>query len=201
MGKVKGNIRPVKIIQVTAGPNNTSMVKGDRYPYEKWRFENETLKDSAGTEFEILSNTNIYVTVKNKENVTPKLGSATLRDDDHLQNGEEMPMPDTSRLDEALAKAYVVPVYDVPGSDDNVPFVLNNQAGQENSVKRRDSKAMNRPSFWVVYLLGAFQGSVAQDNDPSPNSDNQELGPVLGVANKTYGGALIYMETIVDVSR
>jgi len=117
-----------------------------------------------------------------------------LQDDDYLKDGWDVPMPDTSDLDEALAKAFVSVAFDVGDNNDNVPFALNQTRPELVNSFDWDSKCENSTAYWVAYVLGAFQGDVGKDNDPLTENE------VLGRTSTGYGGSAIYLETIRDSS-
>jgi predicted Zn-dependent protease with MMP-like domain len=93
--------------------------------------------------------------------------------------------------------AFVSVAFDVGDNNDEVPFILN--VGSSNAAvvaaQDWDSKNDNSESFWVAYLLGAFQGPEDRDNDPSAESGTMGATP-----SDDTGGSLIYLETILDVS-
>lgn len=103
-----------------------------------------------------------------------------LVDDD----SQTMPsLPDTTYLATAFAPAYVHALADPPdgggnpnNNEDTVPFRRNSyDSGLPGAAQ---SDANRRDSFWVAYILGAFQPSLLSnrgDNDP-----NSEMG--LGAA-------------------
>jgi len=102
----------------------------------------------------------------------------------------DVPMPDTSDLERVFNPAYVLPVFDVGDSNDNVEFKLNLQTAQE----RQDafdwnSKGYNTNNFWVGYILGSYQHATTEDRDP-----NNE-GGVYGSTFSTEGGCHIYIES------
>jgi hypothetical protein len=89
--------------------------------------------------------------------------------DDFLDNGEEVPAPDTSTLDSAMNEAYVKVLTDLPG-DDSVDFRLNVEFYMQPpnplppddffNITRRfwNSRRLNANNFWVAYVLGPSKG-------------------------------------------
>jgi hypothetical protein len=57
-----------------------------------------------------------------------------------------------------------------------------------------DSAPDNSQAWWVAYILGAFQWTTAEDNDPI----GQDEG--LGKTAPGDGGCIILLETIIDSS-
>ncbi len=206
MGAVRGNTVIGHITAVAAGPiEGTSTVTSDQFLDDSPdRFEDGTLTDSAGRDFPVRSSStgaNFVFDVYNQADGTrPALGDFGLVDDDLLRDGQDVPMPDTSTLERAMAEAYVKVEFDI-NSDDDVPFVGNVEQGQVTSIVAGswNSRQYNSNRFWVAYVLGAFQGWKARDMDP-----NSEIygtpGPQAGVTDGGAGGSLIYLETIRDGS-
>lgn len=123
------------------------------------------------------------------------LGAFSLVDDDKLKDGEDVPMPNTNTLGAAMTQAYVSVGFDTEDSDDNVPFVLNltrwgfSKVAAANWQSRKDNSA----SYWVAYVLGAFQGPVDEDTDPDSES-------VLEGHTRPYGGSVVFIESNRDVA-
>ncbi len=100
-----------------------------------------------------------------------------------------------------FAQLYIRPRYDGGGSLDNnssnVPFVRNTESSNTYDWNSRNN---NSRSFWVVYLLAAFQDSfnnLTADSD----SDYESITSItLASANNQpmESGVLIYLETIRD---
>lgn len=172
---------------------------------EKNRFENgRILIDGVGA-FSVISNTsggNPKVTVEGIVQDTAAAGKTfVLVDDDDFNNddgapnldgdaNEDVTAPDTSLIQESdnptqnvFAPAYVKPFY-IGGNDDFVGFILNTPApGMSNELRGTyDFNAQGTeadPDLWTVYLLGAYQYLLSDDNDPSRE------GGILGVADTT----------------
>jgi hypothetical protein len=164
------------------------------------RFEGGTLYDIVGNSFTIVSNTQNTVLVNNLPGGTiPAQGDAALRDDDSLQDTNDVPMPDTSELDAAMNQAYVTVLFDVGDDNSHVPFVLNSSSNANdpeffvNSFDW-DSKNANAIPYWVTYILGGFQEAAGDDNDPVTE------GWVMGRTSLPQGGSISYLEVIRDVS-
>ncbi len=194
MGNVTGNTLNTAVVQRRDNEDGTSKV--ELTTTVPTQFVSGTLTDSVGNAFEILAVLgNFLIQTKNLSgNTIPFFGAASIRDDDHLLDGQDVPMPDTSQLGNAMAEAFVEVLYDVGDSNDNVPFVLN--VTDPVSAMDWDSKSDNSVGYWVAYVLGAFQGPAGVDNDP-------DTEPVVGVGATPvdYGGSLIYIEAIVDIAR
>lgn len=103
-------------------------------------------------------------------------------------------MPDTSELPSALAEAYVSVLRDVGDSNDAVAFRLNLlEPAEYLQVRHWDSATNNSASFWVAYLLGAFQEGRGFDNDPISESNIRR-----GATLSRSGGSYIFVESIRD---
>src|SRR4029453_3459074 len=112
--------------------------------------------------------------------------------------------------------AYVCPVFDL-AQDDFAPFVLN--VADDNYVAVRalfvdfgNQGTEKDPTFWTVYLLGAYQYTTVWDFDPddlkkkAPLEKKETLGaadmPAMAKADERVGeGAAIFKETIADKNR
>lgn len=107
-----------------------------------------------------------------------------------------------------FAQAYIRPVYDGGGSLANnrtdVPAILNTSY---NNVYRWESRPNNGPSFWVSYLLAAFQPARAlhtQDGDADAErvvwalANSHPFSTVPPVPGPGPGGVMFFMETIRD---
>ena len=201
MGVVRGNTVMGQITNVVDnGDGNSTCTTNQNLNDSIDRFNPGILTDSASRDFNVIANTNgnnFTITVNNYEDGTrPSLGNFKLVDDDRLVDGEDVPMPDTSKLANAMREAYVQVLFDVGDNNDKVPFILNVADFDENirDAQDWDSVSFNSADFWVTYILGAYQGERERDCDP----DN-ELS-LLGVTTNMYGGSLIFIETIKDYS-
>ena len=101
-------------------------------------------------------------------------------------------MPDTGQVGAALSPCFIISVYDVGISRDDVPFKRN--VARDNSaitsVQQGDSRSLNSQSFWVAYILECYQGDVSlRDHDPSTEVSG------FGVTPGNSGGSLIFLET------
>jgi hypothetical protein len=165
------------------------------------RFEGGTLTDGLSRDFPVISSsapagllTLVVYNQLDPDAPAPALGFFSVVDDDLLGNGDDVPMPDTSTLDNAMNEAYVKVLFDVGDNETatDVFFVPNLEAGQ--SVDAWDSRNLNANNFWVAYVLGAFQGPKTRDNDPSGENDGKTtLGETGGL-----GISWIYLESIRD---
>lgn len=163
------------------------------------RFEGGTLTDSNNNVFNIRSNTQNSVLVDNLPGpIVPAQGNATLRDDDALQDGDDVPMPDMSELGAAMAEAFVTVVLEY--NNNSVPFVLHasTSANDPNYFVNSfdwDSKSENSTGYWVAYVIGGFQGGAAEDNDPAGMGT-----AILGLTSLGNGGSIVYLETNRDAA-
>jgi len=199
MGPVTGNVVGDTAAFVVDNGDFTSTVTLGTGGLEVDRFQEGKLWDLLANEFRIISNTANTVTVNNLANgVIPQDGSGpvTLYDDDLLQDGDDVPMPDTSELANALAEAFVLPVFDVGDNNDNVPFQRHFNTTQERiNAMDWDSAGQNSTSFWVAYLLGGFEYSTGNDLDPG----TQEA--IAGTTFDPVGGSIIWMAVFADPDR
>lgn len=86
-----------------------------------------------------------------------------------------------------LAHAYVMPIYDLAGSGDDIPFELHVDdsalSGIYNNATFFDSRGSHSSiDFWTVYVLGAYQYTLVEDSDPD------EFGATYGVADGLLNG-------------
>ncbi|MCS7048804.1 MAG: hypothetical protein NZ483_05875 [Verrucomicrobiae bacterium] len=152
--------------------------------------------------------TNIVAVNAGQSLVTVPLGYAlpfVLHDDD--DDGLLPQMPDASLLTNALAQAYIVPVFDLSNPTPMVPFVGNVSFDSSDpiyfgpsglvGVQRWDSKSLNQPDYWVVYLLTCFQGDVLEDADPL-----DEVGEdiTVGITAVPDGGSLVFEEHLRELA-
>jgi len=124
-------------------------------------------------------------------NTTPTL-SFKVWDDDQITG--DVPMPDTSDLERVFNPAYVLPVFDVGDNNDNVEFKLNVKATEFQSTLDWDSKPYNVNTFWIGYVLGGYQYLSVKDYDPDGETATG------GVTDITYGGCIIFKETLQDTN-
>jgi|GEM_PF-6992747 len=202
MGPVWGNSVFAEAVDVFA-PDGLDIfgwtVKLKHIELEPNRFENGILIDAAGNQFKIESNTKREVNVAYKEKAKPRTGIVELRDDDRLQNGQNVPMPDTGKLDSALKAAFVVPA--IRQDNNAVRFELHASVTEDENLGIAHLKDLydwddlnkNSPKYWSAYLLGAFQPRPNEDNDP-----NDEKEKLLEVDMGNRGEATVFLETIWD---
>lgn len=125
-------------------------------------------------------------------------------DDDFLRDGQDVPMPDTSELANAMAEAYVHILFDLPAQSDvpflaNVPFTRDAVVG----AQRWDSVRFNSEAYWVAYVLGAFQGDRDYDADPRTELLLTYCGQVPydeQFPDEHLGGVLVYLESAREVA-
>ncbi len=131
---------------------------------------------------------------------TLEIGLGSLRipysmiDDDKIKDTPHT--PDTSMLVAAFAPAYVLPVFDLAGGQNNVPFVLNITPDGTKDVYRFDNIATEADvDFWTVYLLGTYQPETNEDGDPD------DEGATLGIVDKINGvGAKVFEEDLKEIT-
>ena len=173
----------------------------------------------GGTAYDVLSS------IRNLVYIDPGhaglTGAYTMVDDDNLnglKDGDaafDVPLPDMSHLqatDESgtnwFAEAFILPV-ELSGHED-IPFWLQGTdqprdmyckvvgspcpAGQS-SFDHVATEAS--PTYWTVYLLGAYQPGLKVDADPE-TEDPVYLGMSDDPASGPVQGAAIYAETIRD---
>ncbi len=219
MGKMKGNYIDVNTAQSYYVQDPKTQEKFLRIvldkvyntaktDFSKNRFENGTYTDSqAGVQFRIRGNGNIignqlisYVDVyprqDGKQPTVP--GKARLKDDDHLAEGQDVPMPDTSQLEPALADAFIIPL--INGDNDDLPFSVFtsldvNSPDYYQTKMEWDTKNVNTPEHWTIYLFGAFEENRKNDNDPDSEA------PLSGYTDGKNGGSIIWIETAHDFAR
>jgi hypothetical protein len=122
-------------------------------------------------------------------------------------------VPDTSLVEEKYQPAYIMPVVDGGGDPNNnnnkttVPFKLYIQSDSNsaldtelNATNALESDGNRADSFWVAYLLSAYQGnpSVTVNLARGDNDADSESG--LGGVNSGVNGrgAFIFVEDIRD---
>ena len=153
MGPVQGNTVTALAIPVNNG-NGTSTVTIQHMQLEVNRFENGVLIDRAGQQFTIIRNTVTALIVRNNGNIVPQWGVVTFRDDDLLQNGQDVPMPNTGQLQRALQDAFIVPV--IRQDNNAVTFAANADrvvhsppaVVQLNTLYDWDDASYNSPTYW-----------------------------------------------------
>lgn len=156
--------------------------------------------------------------------------SFTLYDDDDFNgddggklNGdsaEDILEPDMNLLvteshdpnENALAPAYIKPVYDISNTRNNNTFSLNTSGSHCTQVRSLfgdwDSSNTNTDvKFWSVYVLGAYQAELEHDGDGSLDfsttlgivdwitNDTNPPGEPNPCLNTEASGALIFLET------
>ncbi len=118
--------------------------------------------------------------------------AVTLTDDDNLRDNDAVPAPDTSLLKTKFEPAFVdVQTTPVAGSG-FAPFAKNGPtAAASRLLYNFDNESARSEDYWVVYLLGAFQGPTHRDRDPnleSKSSTSVPLASVNGVSRLTPSG-------------
>jgi hypothetical protein len=133
----------------------------------------------------------------------------TLVDGDTLPSpGEDISEPDIGLLTagsddpdaNVFATAYIRPVYDVIDPTDNSYFQPNAftatpQDRRSMFIDRDLTSTDADVQFWTVYVLGAYQGEIEEDKDPS--DDDALFGIADGIPTTSFGdgsGVLIFSE-------
>jgi len=199
MGAVAGNTIHDTSGTVTLNSDGTYNVPLLTGGLDVNRFENGRLQDYQGYIYEIVNNGVANLTVRLSGNPMPPMSDADVWfwDDDYLRDGQDVPMPDTSQLGDAMTEAYVRVLFDVGDNNGDVAFKLNvENAAERRAARDWDSAPQNSAPFWVAYVLGAFQGESGTDNDP-----DAEDPAITGRTCNPDGGSLIYLEVIKDCSR
>jgi len=199
MGPVQGNRVTALAVPVINNGNGTSTVTIQHIQLEVNRFENGVLIDSVGQQFTIIRNTATALIVRNNGNIIPQWGVVTFQDDDLLENGQDVPMPNTGQLQRALQDAFLVSV--IRQDNNAVTFAANADrlvhfppaVVQLNRLYDWDDASYNSPEYWATYLFGAFQPHPFVDNDPHTQ------GELLGVMDTwNRGEATVFLEAIRD---
>ncbi|MCA1590529.1 MAG: hypothetical protein LC734_09115, partial [Acidobacteria bacterium] len=123
--------------------------------------------------------------------------------------GDNLPLPDVGLLESndtpcvdsifanhcnVLAPAYIRPMYDLPGSGDEVPY--SEYLGDDTEVTALINAYFNnkvteaRDDFWTAYLLSAYQ--YQYDHDGDPDYMNSFFPAITGMSN--VFGAVIFLE-------
>lgn len=164
--------------------------------------------------FNVESNTATTVLLKAK---------ATLNfiavDDDNDALLPEPDLADNGHMAEAYSGVYIWPVYDGGGKGDafdtkTANFTANlpkdetaaGYVAETEGFYKRDSAALEKNSFWVVYVLSSFQYEFTEDADPFGEPEGATGGIVvdatgqLSTVNVAKGGkgCTVYLETIDD---
>lgn len=203
---------------------NTSVLNLDKLTDDRNSFEGGRAVigplGSLGS-FEIVSNSRDRVTVKGIVPLTALGESFILFDDDDFNKndgtnpigdtGEDIPAPDTSLLQESddpaqnvLAPAYIRPIYDLPGNQDDVPFLLNIPDDDTFLLAsyRFDNSGRKTSQFWIIYLLNSYQHDSNRDADPE--NEGAILGIVDDVTDSEPGvigeGASIFVEPVSEAT-
>ncbi len=201
MGPVTGNTLEGMITNVVPDPSNaansmvTTNLKLDSSEVNRFNPGELTV---GGATFKVLGNSagaGVTLTVANNGNTAPGKGSFRLKDDDILQDGQDVPTPDTSKLADALKPVFITPRYFV--DEGQIPFVANLDG---NTVSGRPAvvnkywqrKNKNSPDNWEVFVVGAFQNDTGSDLDPYSGRAS------YGTTVQGYGGSFIWTETIND---
>jgi hypothetical protein len=126
----------------------------------------------------------------------------TIVDDDGVvltDDGDIRSMPYTllgvtPRIRQAFGEAYMTPV-EAPSiyTDTDVPFKRNLAIQFAGNWSRQDLS--DTTDFWVIYLVAAWQGLVAEDGDPHTATYSRTYGEAFDANNR---GA-IYVESLREL--
>ena len=144
----------------------------------------------AGQSFAVLQNSANTVALSS----SGAMLSFSAEDDD--DNSLLPHQPDTSDVQRAFAQAYVLALIgDLPNPRSFMPFQLNlsSTVGARDSLPW-DTEKLNKNSFWVAYVISAFQYSTASDGDPDTELLNEPLA-LLGLTFSANGATVIFLAT------
>ena len=63
------------------------------------------------------------------------------------------------------------------------------------NVAPKDTAGQNSVSYWTAYLVAAFQGPKAEDNDDDGEPGQEYSGHLLGITSRNAGISVVFMET------
>lgn len=179
--------------------------------------------------FDIKTNTKTSITVKGTTVPGSIIGrTITIYDDDDADrddeilvgdNGQDVPMPDNGFMQIAegvpenmLAIAFITPRFDLAASsyNDDLPFFLNAPKAiatrefptdeETLTMMKFDNVSLRKDhEFWTVYLFGAYQSAINQDDDPKYEASSNGFQGYIGYANPKVG-ALCFIENISDMA-
>ncbi|HUN82643.1 MAG TPA: hypothetical protein VMV81_14155, partial [Phycisphaerae bacterium] len=122
----------------------------------------------------------------------------TLRDDDVLQNGTDVPDPDTTGIATIWAQAFVRPLFDTGKNTGDATFRLNTAFNADLTTHTNESRgspaAVNR--YWIVLLKNGYQTDLNQDNDADREGTWRGAGGRIGGVGQA--GTLILEESMRD---
>jgi hypothetical protein len=193
------------------------LINNDSFPVTSNTASTVTVDNTTGTTFSYrdamqfqLFDDDDY----NDDDGPPPIGDGTLDGDtgediSMPEDYQSMPVSSTSLLTansdntntNVFAAAYVHPVYDIADTRDNSIFQANVASDNATDIRPlfadRDSSSTNTANdFWTVYILGSYQHTLDEDNDPS--TEGETSGIVDEITNVTGdlegSGALIFLE-------
>jgi hypothetical protein len=127
--------------------------------------------------------------------------------DDDAPDGWDVPKPDTDGLEPAFAEAFVLPVRDIDGEQNDLEFIphMETRGPQPFIQSVREGWQFDNvaheanPIFWTVYIRGTFQDTaVSDDHDPDWPGGGVAWG-IVDMVNPITDrgrGANIYMEVL-----
>lgn len=204
MTNVANNFRRRKVSSITTLSSTRTQVGFGSSIADKRgqvaRFENGEMTElgAGGRTFAIRTNTANTVTVIHAAGASnrPKVGVRVDLIDDDVQK-TTVGSPQTDSISALFRHCFIVPRYDQ--GKGTAPFIANYDAPSDSAAEitkyyKFDTKARNSDSFWVVYLLGAYQYDFDEDNDPGPES------ATLGIVDDLRGlGANVFTEAEWDL--
>jgi hypothetical protein len=129
--------------------------------------------------------------------------------------GEDVPMPDICLMQgenmpswsncavqgngdnpatNVFASAYIRPIYDIGDNNNSVSFVGNVSADTGAAVRNLfdfdQISTETDTEFWTAYLLGGYQHTIAEDEDP----EIEPAGSTLGITDDNTVGSVVFME-------
>jgi hypothetical protein len=219
MGNVSGNLVSGAVPNEVRVRRNETAIVALNNTLEVNRFENGRFV-LGGPSLEVLSNTANTITVRNNNQPTvyaPANSQFQLYDDDDFNDnngtnldgdiGEDVTEPSRNLLTQGsddlntnvLAPIYIRPVYDVVDNTDNSYFLANAIGDLPSDTQQlfidRDLTTTNIDvEFWTVYVLGSYQHTTIEDNDPA--TEAQTFGIADGIPHFVGDGSgvLIHLE-------
>ena len=112
------------------------------------------------------------------------------------RRARRLPNPDTSRLVQYFAQAYIDVEFDLSNATPVAPFKTNSDTtGDLTRDYKYDGRRSAALEFWQAYVLGAFQPHESEDGDP--DSESATVGQVDRIGS-SGSGAHIFLEPIRD---
>jgi hypothetical protein len=223
MTRVVGNSITRNITSVTDLPRGT-LLNLDGAPMETGRFKNGRVLiniDGYSGSCKIMYSTANTVLIAEEMTTHGHAATATLYDDDDMNGNdpinldgdtnEEVPAPNTGWIQDSddillnsYARSYIRPTYDLTGTDNYLPFYLNQPKSDpaEPDPLTADFIAISDfdnigsasdSQFWTVYLFQAYQAPVPNDWDQDDDYLINGLSGYVAQTDQGYG-SFIYLE-------